>query len=79
MINRPLYLEFNPEYDRLLEINQNLREQMRKSCFYVDLKERGKDEFNLSIERYSNVTAKQKQSELNQWQPGNLSQNANIR
>jgi len=62
-------LETNADYDRMLEINQTLHEQMRNSCYFVELKEHGKDEFNTSIERYSNVTAKQKQLELNQWKP----------
>jgi hypothetical protein len=59
----------------MLKINDNLREQMRISCHFVEFKEQGKDEFNTSVERYSNVITRQKQLELNQWQPGKLSSN----
>jgi hypothetical protein len=72
LISRPLTLEENEIYKTQLEFKRKIRISMKDSFYFIEVAKSETNDFNSSIERYSDRYTKLKKVSINDWLPGNF-------
>lgn len=64
-------MDKNEQLDKLVEIKSNFRNLMKDSFYYIENKFE-KNDFDQSIQRYSDRYSKTKKVDLEKWTPGKI-------
>ncbi len=72
MISRPLILEDNEKFKTQLDFKRKIRTSMKDSFYFIEAAKSDTNDFNSSIERYSDRYTKLKKASINDWLPGNI-------